>query len=87
MCIVRGDRGSRCPRYYGWRCDEWRRIDKTHHSIVKGMLYEQSRLSLGYVIGALPIFALIGGRVEVALDDIMVYDILEEFKVDLCLGR
>jgi hypothetical protein len=51
------------------------------------MLYEQSRLSLGYVIGALPIFALIDGRVEVALDDIMVYDILEEFKVDLCLGR
>ncbi len=51
------------------------------------MFYEQSRLSLGYVIGALPIFALIGGRVEVALDDIMVYDILEEFQVALSLGR
>lgn len=40
------------------------------------MLYEHGRISFGYVLCALPIFALVGGHVEVALCDVMVCNVL-----------
>ena len=40
------------------------------------MLYEHGRLSLGYVLCAFPIFALVGGHVEVALCYVMVRNVL-----------
>jgi hypothetical protein len=48
------------------------------------MFYKHSGLSLGYVLCAFPIFALVGGDEEVVIDDIMVGDVLEGSKVDRC---
>jgi hypothetical protein len=49
------------------------------------MLYKHNRLPLGNILGASPIFTLVARDVEVALDDIMVYDILDEIKVNVYL--
>jgi len=49
------------------------------------MLYEHGRVSFGYVLCALPIFALVGGHVEVALYDVMVCNVLGGDDVDRSL--
>lgn len=42
------------------------------------MLYEHGSFSLGYILCALPIVALVAGHIEVSANDIMVCNILEQ---------
>jgi hypothetical protein len=50
------------------------------------MFYKHSGLSLGYVLCAFPTFALVGGDEEIVIDYIMVGDVLEGSKVEVCGG-
>jgi hypothetical protein len=64
------------------KVDRTEQMMLTHHTIVKRMLYEHSRLALGYVLYAIPIFAFVARDEEVAIENVMVCNILEENKVD-----
>jgi hypothetical protein len=61
-------------------------VRNAHHTIVKWMFYKHSGLSLGYVLCAFPTFALVGGDEEIVIDYIMVGDVLEGSKVEVCGG-
>jgi hypothetical protein len=50
------------------------------------MFYKHSGLSLGYVLYAFPIFALVGGDEEIVVDNVMVGDVLEGSEVEGCGG-
>jgi hypothetical protein len=51
------------------------------------MLHEHSSFSLGYILCALPITALVAGHKEVTANDVMICNILEQMKLGGCLVK
>ena len=48
------------------------------------MLYKHCRISLWYIVCALPVISLVARYIEVALNDIMIRDILEGINLEGC---